>query len=235
MPKSRSAILRRLALLELAQQLGMRLERPLDRGERGFHVAHHRAEIAPGDVGADVEATSQLFVRDGIRRALDDDPGNLAQRHVLASRRLDRELLDGREVASRLRSAPDANVEDPTGVVRVRDLLARDHRRRGPTHVARLQSIPVRRLEVDLDVDLRNLDEQLDVEVDDALDPGHRLLELMRLLAQHVEVWPEDADDDRVARPGQHFTDALLQIRLHVATQARIALDHLLDGSSVAS
>ena len=55
------------------------------------------------------------------------------------------------------------------------------------------------------------------------------------LLAQDVEILAVDADDDRVARPGQHLPDPLLEVGLHVAVEPGIAVDHLLDAASVSS
>ena len=53
----------------------------------------------------------------------------------------------------------------------VADLLARDQRGRRAADVARLEPVPLRRGEVDLDLDLGHVDLQLlDVQVDDAVD-----------------------------------------------------------------
>ena len=49
------------------------------------------------------------------------------------------------------------------------------------------------------------------------------------LSLQNVEIRAEDADDDRLASPGQDLANALLQIGLHIAVEAGIALHHFLD------
>ena len=53
--------------------------------------------------------------------------------------------------------------------------------------------------------------------------------DLLGLVPQDVEVRAEDADHDRLPRAGQDLANALLQVGLHVAVQAGIALHHLLD------
>ena len=63
----------------------------------------------------------------------------------------------------------------------------------------------------------------------EAVHAEHDLLDLGRLLPQHVEVLTVDADDDGLAGAGQHLPDALLQVGLHVTADPRIAVDHLLD------
>ena len=137
--------------------------------------------------------------------------------------------LDLAEVCARLGSAPHAHVEDPGRVVRIADLLAGDHGRCRAADVTRLQAVAICRRKVDLHVDLGDLGQQLDMEVDDALDLCELLLQLVGLLAQHDQIGAEDADDDRIAGSGQHLADPLLEIGLHVTPQARIALNHLLD------
>ena len=67
------------------------------------------------------------------------------------------------------------------------------------------------------------------MQIDEPVDPRERLPDLLRLVAQDVQIGAVDAHDDRLARSGQHLSDPLLQIGLHVAIEPGIAVDHLLD------
>ena len=55
------------------------------------------------------------------------------------------------------------------------------------------------------------------------------MLDFVGLRAQHVQIRAEDPDYDGVAGPGEHLFHALLEVRLHVALQAWVAVDDLLD------
>ena len=81
-----------------------------------------------------------------------------------------------------------------------------------------------------VDLDLRDVDELFRMEVDDARDHIELVLDLLGEVLQLPEVVPVDPDDDRIARTGQDLADPLLEIGLHVAPQAGIAVDHLQDG-----
>ena len=78
-------------------------------------------------------------------------------------------------------------------------------------------------------VDLGHLGELLGVLLGQAVHAEQELLDLGRLLPQDVQVVAVDADDDGLAGAGQDLPDALLQVGLHVAPEARVAVDHLLD------
>ena len=64
--------------------------------------------------------------------------------------------------------------------------------------------------------------------LDDALDAADGLLYLLGRLADLLEVVALDADDERRAASRQHLPDPLLQVRLHVPVDPRVALDDLL-------
>ena len=102
----------------------------------------------------------------------------------------------------------------------VADLLAREQRGRGPADVARLEPVALRRGEVDLDLDLRNVVLELDVQVDEAVDLGDDVPAprppCCRRTSRSVA---EDAHDDRLARARQHLVDPLVQVGLDVAEE----------------
>ena len=83
--------------------------------------------------------------------------------------------------------------------------------------------------QVDLDIHLGDVLLEVDVVLDDAVDPGDGLADLLGLVPQDLEVGAADADDDGLAAAGQDLADALLEIGLDVATEPRVALDHLVD------
>ena len=56
------------------------------------------------------------------------------------------------------------------------------------------------------------------------------LLDVVGQILERRQIRPVDADDDRVARAGEHLADALLEVGLDVAPQTGIAVDDLLDG-----
>ena len=68
------------------------------------------------------------------------------------------------------------------------------------------------------------------MEVDDAGDDVELLLDLLGQVLELAEVGAVDPHDDRIARTGQDLADALLEVGLHVTSQARVAVDHLEDG-----
>ena len=125
---------------------------------------------------------------------------------------------------------PDLHVVGPAAVEDVADLLAGHQRRRGSAHIARLQAVALRRVEFQGDLNLRHFDEKLFVQVDNARDVGHGGAHHFCLVAQHVQVGAEQAHHDGLARTGEHFADALLQVGLQVAVQPGVALHHLVDG-----
>ena len=91
----------------------------------------------------------------------------------------------------------------------VADLLAREVDRRLAADVPRGDPIATGRLDIDLDLDLRNLLDLLDALVDDPVDLAHPGSDLRCLLRQDVYVRTEHAHDDRLVRPAQHLLDPL--------------------------
>ena len=121
--------------------------------------------------------------------------------------------------------APDLHVVGRAAAEDVADLLAGQHGGRRAPDVAGFEPVPLRRVEVDRDLDLRDVQQPLGLDVDGPLDARHGVLDLVRLRAQHLQVRSVDAHHDGVARPGQDLLDPLLEVGLHVALQPGIAVD----------
>ena len=68
-----------LPLGELAEQLGVVLEREVDRGQLRLDVADDRAEVATTHVGANVDIAREGLVQNLIRRWGDDHLGDVAR------------------------------------------------------------------------------------------------------------------------------------------------------------
>ncbi len=112
----------------------------------------------------------------------------------------------------------------------VAHLEARHHLVRRPQHVARLDPVAFGGGEVHLDLHMWDHGLELNVQIDHALDALHRLLHLLRRRAEDVQLWPIEAHDDRFSTAREHLSDAFLQIGLHIAVDARVAVHHLLNG-----
>ena len=79
-----------LALLVLAEQLGVVPEREVDVLQPVLDLAGHRAQVARAvRVGEDVDAPEQVLVADGVRRRLDLHRGDVRQPHLFARGRVD--------------------------------------------------------------------------------------------------------------------------------------------------
>ena len=118
-------------------------------------------------------------------------------------------------------NAPGDDVVHLVVDVQVADLVAGDDRGRCPADVARLQAVLRGLVEVGLDADVRHVHLELGAQVDDALDPLHRRMHLVGLVAQRLEVRAEDPNGDRLARAGEHLVDALVQVGRLLAEEAR--------------
>lgn len=93
------------------------------------------------------------------------------------------------------------------------------------------QSVPFRRLGPQPHLDLRQQHLRLDLQVGHPLDPGHDLLDLLRLRPQPVHVRPEQPNHDAVARPRQHLLRPLFAIALAaIFLGERIAWQHWVGG-----
>src|SRR5262245_58519795 len=111
----------------------------------------------------------------------------------------------------------------------VADLLSGHQGRGGAPDIARLQAVTVCLFQVHRHLNVRHFDNQLLVQVDEAWNVRDCRADVLGLVAQYAEIRAEDADDDRLARTGQDFANALLQIGLHIAVEAGITLHHFLD------
>ena len=126
-------------------------------------------------------------------------------------------------------SAPDVHVVGPAAAEDVADLLALDHGRSGPAHVARLEAVALGLREVDLDLDLGDAL----LELDDGrrstpVDLRDAALHLVRLAVERVRSSPKMRTTIGSLDP-EHLVDPLVQVGLHVVEHPGIAVDDLLD------
>ena len=156
--------------------------------------------------------------------------GDVAQPDPLAVGRIDRQLADGGQVVAGWRACS-----------RPLTSYALPPRKMSPTSspamiagraadVAGLQAVPLRRGEVDLDLDLRDVDLRVDVLVDDARRCRRACRGPPRpSRAGRPGPAPKRRTTIGVAGAGEHLVDPLPQVGLHVAAEARVARDDLLD------
>ncbi len=203
--------------------------RERDARQRRLHVVDDRTEVASTDVRVDVDPSSGLLMADVTGGRRDGDVGHVLERDLAARRGIDEQVLDVGEAAALLGDAPHDDVVGLAGVEDVADLLAGHVGGGDPPDVAWLDAIRVRLGEVDLDLDLRDADELLGVQVDDPGDLADPLLDVVREVLQDGQIRTVDPDDDRVARARQDLPDAFLEIGLDVTSQARVAVDDFQD------
>ena len=194
------------------------------------HVLVDRSEVAAPDVGVDVDASRQRLVVDVARRGGNADFGDVGQAHLAAVGRIHQQVLDVGQVLPRLGNAPDMDVVGLAAIEDVADLLALDQSGGRSAHATGADAVPLCCSEIHLDLDLRDALQLLGMQVDDPVDVVERRLDFRGLGDKDVQLWPEDADHDLVARASEDLPDPLLQVGLHVATQPRIAVDDLLHG-----
>ena len=192
-------------------------------------IGHDGAEIPSTHVGLDADATMKVFMLDDVRRRPDADVGHLLQLHVPTARFVDRQLANRRQTGARFGDAPHIHVVCPVGNVNVAGLFEGHQGGRRPPDVAGLEAMRERLVEIDLDVDLRDVLMEFHVQVDDAVDSRQSILHLRSELLEDVHVVAIDSDDDGLGVSGQHLPDSLLQVGLHVAIEAGIAVHRLLN------
>ena len=93
--------------------------------------------------------------------------------------RVDQQVGDARQAAADLGRALDPDVEDLLLLEQVADREPGDEDRRCAAHVARLDPVLLRPLEVGLDLDRRLLGRRQHARIDDAVDPGEGLRDLV--------------------------------------------------------
>ncbi len=228
--KEHQAVLGGLPLGILAEHLGVIAQRELDLLEAAVDFGHDGAEVASRHVGADVDAPRGVFAIDHALRRPDAHVGHIAQAHVPAVGRVDRQIANAVEAAARCGRAPDVHIVRLAISEKVADFFACQQGRRRPAHIAGLEAIALRRGQIDLDLHLRHLGLELHVQIGDAGDALQGLLHLVRLVVDALQVGPIDAHDKGFAGSGQHLVDSFVEIGFHIVEEPRIAVDHLLDG-----
>ena len=213
----------------LAEELGVIAQRERDRLEPLLDVPDHRPEVTPADVAAHVDPAGGPVALDDVRGRLDLDVGDVGQADAAAARRVDEQVADAGQALARGRRAPDLHVVGLAGPEQVGDLLARDQGRRGSTNVAGLEPVSLGRREVHLDVDLRDVDDEVGVGLDDPIHTGEDVVDVVGEVPKDLQVGPVDADHEVLARPGQDLVDPLVEVRLDVRIQPGVAGGDLLD------
>ena len=221
--------LRRLALLEFAQQVRVVPDRKLHFPQPRLDFRRHRAEVASLHVAMDVDAPRITFALDHVGSRREPDVRDLAQPHTAAVRRVDEIVLHVVDAELDRRRRHHEDVVDLAVLVDVGDLDAGDQRRCDAADIARLQAVAPGPLEVHRDLDLRYLDLLLDMQVDEARDVLDGALNLLGAASQDMEIGTENAHHDRFARARENLLDPFPQIRLDIAVQAGVAGDHGLD------
>ena len=124
------------------------------------------------DVGLDVDAAGPFVrsMRFGV--GLHADVGDVGQADPLPAGGIDGQVLDAGDAGPGLRRAPDLDVVGPAVPVDVADFLAGHERRGRAPDVTGLQPVLLRRCQVHLDVDLRDVDLQGDMRDPGPLDPA---------------------------------------------------------------
>ena len=220
------AVACRLTLGGLADQLGPVAQRELDGGQPVTHLPGHRAQIAPADVGDDIDPPRAVLAPDHVRGGRDPDAGHLAQPHRPPAGRVDGQVADIVEAGPRGRRAPYRHVVCPAAAVDVAHLLLRQQRARGPPDVAGLEPIGRGGGQVGSHVDLRYVLGLLGAQVDQTSDRSQCALHLPGLAPQRVEGGAVHAYRDRLVGPAEVLVDPLTQVGLDVAVQAGTRVGH---------
>ena len=108
---------------------------------------------------------------DRVRRRRHPHLGDVAQPYVTTIRGVDQQFMDVGQALTGLGLAPDDDVVGLAIPVDVAYLFAGHQRGRRAADVTRLEAVLLGRGQVDLDFDLRHIDQELDVLLDDAVDP----------------------------------------------------------------
>ena len=210
--EAEQALLGGLALGEVAEQLGVVFARELDRGQRRLDVGDDRADVPPAHTRGDVDVARDGVMLDDVRFGTIRTSATSPRRTwspLGVSMRSSRTLV---QAVARLGHADHHHLEDLLFFEEVADLDARQQGGGRAADVARLEPVLLGRGQVDLDLDLRLLDLEVDAGVDDAVGLRHDLPNLLRLVAEDLQVLAVDAHDDGVARSRQYFPDPLIGI-----------------------
>ena len=155
--------------------------------------------------------TSSRWIESGVWH--DPHVGHLAEAHVAAARAVEQQVADVRHALARAGLALHDHVEDLLALEHAADRDALQQRSLRATHVAGLDLVALRLVEVDLDLDLRLGGGLRHARVDDTVDLRDELTHPLRLAAQDVLLLAEDAHDERLVGAGQHV-EAVAAVRV---------------------
>ena len=224
-----------VALFVFAEQFGMMGGRKLHRCQPCLEVTRNGAEVAARDVARHVNATRGAFAFDFIRRRHDGDVGDFAEANGASEPGTP--VAPGVSMSSsrnavrscpRLGHAPHRDAVDFLLLENLANLLPFHERRDGAEDLRLGESVDCGGVLPRRDDDLRHERLLLDLQCGHAGHVLENARDLRRLRAQRREVGTEDAHDDARARAGEHFLDALAQIRQQVALQAGVAVHDVL-------
>ena len=161
-----------------SQHLGVVLQWQRCRLQDLVDVVRDCATVAPVRRDGDVDQARDGLPLDHGRRWRDAHVGDLTEMHVLPGGCLDQEVADAREIAPRLRRAPDHDVEHALLLEEAAHERSGEERGGGAPDVSWLQPVLVCLVEIDLDLDRRLRGLPCDTCAGDAVDPGDRRREL---------------------------------------------------------
>ncbi len=149
---------------------------------------------------------------------------------MAAGRKVDRQLLDGRDVVAQLGCSPNDDLEDLVVLEEAAHDDARQHARGGPPDLTGLQADTIGRGEVDRDLDGRLLGHAGDFGTGDIRHLGDGVADGRRALLQRVELLAVDPDDELGCGLRQDRRDAFGRERPDLGVDAGIARDDGTDG-----
>ena len=187
-------------LLGGAEHLGVVLGGHLQAGHPGADLAGHVAEAAV-HLRRDIQAARDVVVLDHGRGGSHLDGGYVGKADVIAGRRVDQQIADGRGGVPGRRRTPDHDVEDLLILVQAADRQARVIGRRCPPNIAGGDAVFLRRGEVDLHLDSRLRDHLLHRRTDHAGHVRDQRANLIGLGGQFGQIGPVHPDDQRSEVP----------------------------------
>src|SRR5262249_21717702 len=122
------------------------------------HFLHDRTEVAAGNVGSYINPSRRVLPAYSIRRRHKAQICHLTQAYSFArDRRIDLQVRDVVKIPARLWLAPDDDIVGATCPEDIAHFLARYPGRGSSPHIARLDSVFSRPLQVHFDLELGNI------------------------------------------------------------------------------
>ena len=219
-PEDKDPTQRLLSGGELAEELGMVPQGERQRPDGLLDLPRDPPEITTMDIAGDIQSPRAAFALDLVRRRLDRDLRDVAERHLCAERTVDEKVADSPRIVPQGRGAPHGDRICALPFVDFADRGALQHGAGGAPHVTHSEPEALRRVGAHADRDMGDHHARLDLEIGYARNARHEIGDFLRFGAQLLHVRAEDADHDGSTRPGQDLLDALVQIGEHVAVES---------------